>query len=275
MQLIARDGVFQYTPYLTIENIVLVPGTRADVAIRCDATLAGEDVIVSSSVASSVISALVGSENRHIQDRVFTLRVAAAASDGNAHPTDFPTSEAPLPPYLDSLLEEATSVGSKLANGAIELGVTRDGGYAINGAPFPGFHAPEAERYVDEMCLDKVYEYQIGPPPPPGGDGGPGGGGGGGGPPGGPGGRPPPPGGDGNGGVPLPPDGGAAGPGGPATGSHPYHQHVEHFQIVDGEGDTTGETWRVGEWRDVAATPAPNGLTIRMKATDFVSDGMV
>jgi len=32
MKLIARDGIFQYTPYPTIDSIYLLQGTRADVA---------------------------------------------------------------------------------------------------------------------------------------------------------------------------------------------------------------------------------------------------
>ena len=35
MKLIARDGIFQYTPYQTVNAIVLAPGSRSDVAILC------------------------------------------------------------------------------------------------------------------------------------------------------------------------------------------------------------------------------------------------
>lgn len=51
-------------------------------------------------------------------------------------------------------------------------------------------------------------------------------------------------------------------------GVHPYHQHVNHFQVVGSMFSTasTDHIYRIGEWRDVI--PALY-VTVRFKPWDF------
>ncbi|HEY9818270.1 MAG TPA: hypothetical protein V6D20_21055 [Candidatus Obscuribacterales bacterium] len=43
MLLLARDGIFQSTPYLELEYIKMQQANRADVAIRCDGLSAADN----------------------------------------------------------------------------------------------------------------------------------------------------------------------------------------------------------------------------------------
>jgi hypothetical protein len=45
--LLARDGVFQKTPYPTLGAVVLAPGTRADVAVKCSVSCVSTSFLVS------------------------------------------------------------------------------------------------------------------------------------------------------------------------------------------------------------------------------------
>eukprot|EP01060_Flectonema_neradi_P028616 TRINITY_DN3848_c0_g1_i3.p1 TRINITY_DN3848_c0_g1~~TRINITY_DN3848_c0_g1_i3.p1 ORF type:complete len:637 (+),score=112.67 TRINITY_DN3848_c0_g1_i3:37-1911(+) len=202
LKLIARDGVFHSLPYLDLETIHFQSGTRADVAILCTQTG------VFSVSSSSTVGLQPSTINGHDQSDVFEVEVVALPANGVARA--MPTSEAPLPSYLSSLMNDDVGVGGQEVSVIDFTGGLR-GGWGINGVPFPGFGAGE---YVETFCVDTTYEMQIG-----------------------------------NQGFPL----NTQGPGMSMIPRHPYHQHVNHFQIIDG-GDPSGSVMRDGEWRDVAPT---------------------
>jgi len=239
MVLVARDGVFQYTPYPTISAVVFAPGTRADVAIQC--TEVGS---VTAAFVPAASRDALGTENRASQAKVFDIDVTASGGSGV---TAFPTSQADLPSYLQAVTAQTVSHGTKGVT-RIELAVEA-GNELINGVAFPGFDAPVESRYVESgLCLGRTYEFTIVPPGPPGTRKRQAG--------------PPPAGGPGGGG------------GAPATGAHPYHQHVNHFQIMNlnGKDATSPDIIRLHEWRDVVPAYAPNGVTIRFTPHDFEGD---
>jgi hypothetical protein len=66
--------------------------------------------------------------------------------------------------------------------------------------------------------------------------------------------------------------------GSPASESHPYHQHTNHFQVID-IASSVAPGWapdvRLGDWRDTIALPAPGRVTVRFVARDFVGVSMI
>ncbi|KAL6060354.1 Multicopper oxidase, variant 2 [Balamuthia mandrillaris] len=226
IRLVARDGVFHETPYLDLNTIVLLQGTRADIAVRC--TTAGMRTLALR--PDDVADALLGTDDSFRQNILMRLNVEQTDSE----PVELPTSQAPLPSYLDDLrsLETSEVVGGYLDEGyEIIMGVTTEGVYAINEVAFPGYGENE---YLVEMCLNKVYEFHLG----------------------------------------VPGSHSAARRHGqrqaiPKPPAHPWHQHINHFQIVDNGDDETGEYHRVGEWRDVASALYPDGIVIRSRPVDY------
>lgn len=216
MTLLARDGVFHTGSYLEIDSVVMVSGTRADVAVLCDA----DGTVTGSMVHTAATDGLLGNGNRHLQSTLFTLDVAPAGAGTNDTVTAVPTSEfADLPDYLTDLLDDAdVIVGSEDGVETIDLG--GGGNRGVNGDPFPGFGA---EEYVAQFCVGNKYEMELG--------------------------------GGGNG-----------------ASKHPYHHHINHFQIASyNNQDRNDAVVRVGEWRDVV--PATSQIAFRFPAADF--DGEV
>ena len=66
--------------------------------------------------------------------------------------------------------------------------------------------------------------------------------------------------------------------GSPASESHPYHQHTNHFQVID-IASSVAPGWapdvRLGDWRDTIALPAPGRVTVRFVARDFLGVSMI
>eukprot|EP00752_Nemacystus_decipiens_P013464 g11926.t1 len=60
-----------------------------------------------------------------------------------------------------------------------------------------------------------------------------------------------------------------AGPGEVTYDGHPFHLHVNHFQVVSSSWGDEGPDWNVGDWRDTISIPAPGNVTIRWSADDF------
>eukprot|EP01060_Flectonema_neradi_P031929 TRINITY_DN496_c3_g1_i1.p1 TRINITY_DN496_c3_g1~~TRINITY_DN496_c3_g1_i1.p1 ORF type:complete len:641 (+),score=91.98 TRINITY_DN496_c3_g1_i1:42-1964(+) len=215
--LISRDGVFHSLPYLSLQSIHFIQGTRADVAIRC--TEAGTFSVSS----SSTVGLQVSTGNGHDQTNMFEIEVLP--SDGTVR--EMPTSAAPMPDYLanlrnadDVVVGGRTGVQVVAFNGGANLGV--------NGAPFPGFGEGS---YVESFCLDTKYEMQLGN----------------------------------RGNINV------NGPGLSAGTPHPYHQHINHFQVVDGR-DPSGHVIRDGEWRDVV--PAW-GVVMRFYPVRFTGEVVI
>jgi FtsP/CotA-like multicopper oxidase with cupredoxin domain len=87
-----------------------------------------------------------------------------------------------------------------------------------------------------------------------------------------------------------------------ATANHPFHLHVNHFQIVaihapqaqggsaglgaggavaDATADADGTMaaaasvdYEVGDWRDTITLPTPGSVTVRWRADDYVGRAM-
>eukprot|EP01060_Flectonema_neradi_P002630 TRINITY_DN1166_c0_g1_i9.p1 TRINITY_DN1166_c0_g1~~TRINITY_DN1166_c0_g1_i9.p1 ORF type:complete len:562 (+),score=104.66 TRINITY_DN1166_c0_g1_i9:44-1729(+) len=230
MTLLARDGVFHRTPYLTMSTIVMTQGTRVDLSIFCSSEAAGTTVRVAASENPPVNPSGV---NTHSQHSVFEFSVKSKRPFQTVNP--IPTSEAPLPSNLDSLMNVPAQKGGERGVDTITLGVALNlQGRGINGQGFPGWHeTDEQRRYAEEFCLDKVYELEL--------------------------------------------TGGPANtfnPDGPvlsSSGFHPYHQHINHFQIYDGK-DNTGMVMRDGEWRDIVPAWSEVGTVIRFKPVKYEGD---
>jgi hypothetical protein len=151
MQLIARDGIFQYTPYPSISAIVIPPAGRADVAILCSSNGVGQTIVVKSYPDPSRTS-LLEQLNRHTQNNVFSIQIVS--SDGSSIP--FPTSQAPLPSYLNDLQSEmAYSAGNKGMN-QLEL-LSGGAGEMVNRIAFQGFNINYDSRYHELYCINQVF----------------------------------------------------------------------------------------------------------------------
>jgi len=245
MTLLSRDGVFQYTPYESIDTIVLFHGTRADVGIKCSVAGAGETITVKAGTNSGLDSFAPESRFQGVET-LMTISITSGTTTVTTMPTD---EECPLPSYLDTL-ENETPVS--------EISVDFGPG-TVNNVAFEGFHS---DTRVATMCLDTVYDIQAGPPGPTTGGGG----------------KFAPF-------NPLHKmkrrkNGRNLLQAGGVTGLHTYHQHINHFQVVavdDAEGNNNliPAAFRLNEWRDVVGTPAPNGALLRTRPVDYTGDNVV
>jgi Multicopper oxidase len=159
-----------------------------------------------------------------------------------ATPLDLPTAVVSLPPYLADLTSAVTTDDQKVF---LDLD-----GDSVNGKKFLGMRAPLPLRYFKTMCLDVVYDVVL----------------------------------QGSDTIsawptrhrrlgtsnedPEPPafD--------PDSGSHPYHQHINHFQIQGFHGFPVSEDFiRIGEWRDTVGQ-MENGTVVRTKPHRYVGEVM-
>eukprot|EP01060_Flectonema_neradi_P021145 TRINITY_DN28684_c0_g1_i1.p1 TRINITY_DN28684_c0_g1~~TRINITY_DN28684_c0_g1_i1.p1 ORF type:complete len:568 (+),score=92.88 TRINITY_DN28684_c0_g1_i1:59-1762(+) len=233
LTLLARDGVFHRTPYLTMSTVILTQGTRVDFSVFCSSEAAGHSVRVSASTSPPVNPSSV---NTHYQHSVFEIAITSKRPSQPVNP--IPTSEAPLPSNLQSLMDVPAQKGGERGVETITLGLALNfQGRGVNGRGFPGWQeTDEQRRYVEEFCLDKVYELELT-------------------------------------GAPF----NTFDPDGPvlsSSGFHPYHHHINHFQIKDGN-DHTGMAMRNGEWRDIVPAWAQVGTTIRFKPVKYEGDVVI
>eukprot|EP00755_Sulcionema_specki_P015745 Sspe_Gene.60212::Locus_33163_Transcript_1_1_Confidence_1.000_Length_2172::g.60212::m.60212 len=155
MTLVARDGVFQYTPYLKPRAITMFGGSRADVAILCKRSTAGRVVNVR---AANDVAYVPSKMNSFVQASVFKIRVT---SPFGSRP--LPQREAPLPDYLRSLMNV-----DDVQEGGEETKMTKvtfahhDGPSMMNMKQFAGFGSPPLEVF----CLGKTYQFTIAGPGP-------------------------------------------------------------------------------------------------------------
>lgn len=153
VRLLARDGVFQQAPFLTMSKVPMAQGGRADLAVLCNAPEGVvADVRVEVRADADDIGPLWG--NVHEQAVVFTIVIKPAmpAALRLALPADEAVT---LPGYLASLLDEPV---------VREAEVVDLDDMAINTVKFKGFDAPLAERYLMQpQCLNQVYQFSLAP----------------------------------------------------------------------------------------------------------------
>lgn len=219
-----------------MKRIILLPGGRADVAIRCSSELLNRTVVLTSVWDNTTA---LGYYNFHQQSSVMMIQFSPAPANGSAL-GDFPNEQAPLPPHLRDTRDRIASLS---AVRKIVMSGHGGKGNNINGVPFEGFHGPVSSRYLDSLVLGQTYEYVLQPHPMMFYEMG-----------------------KGMKGPRLP----------APLAVHPYHQHVHPFQIVslngaesDIPGGISSDIIRVGEWRDVAPAMGLNGVTIRFIPSDF------
>ena len=70
--------------------------------------------------------------------------------------------------------------------------------------------------------------------------------------------------------------------GSPAYESHPFHMHTNHFQVIGAakanatyDGGDDSPDFRVGDWRDTIAVPAPGRATVRFVPRVYAGDSLV
>jgi len=169
VELIARDGIFQYTPYPSISNIYLMQGTRADVAVICPPGT--YNVRTEPNVTYCPITGWV---NHHIQETVFTIIAYESETS-----MGFPTTEVTFPWYLESscnsngtqpdggYYSHSILTFTHIARGfAIESGLIDKEypGYAFQGhrddvvdLPWNDADNPWIERY----CMGEMYDLKF------------------------------------------------------------------------------------------------------------------
>eukprot|EP01060_Flectonema_neradi_P010420 TRINITY_DN17505_c0_g1_i1.p1 TRINITY_DN17505_c0_g1~~TRINITY_DN17505_c0_g1_i1.p1 ORF type:complete len:662 (+),score=143.37 TRINITY_DN17505_c0_g1_i1:37-1986(+) len=145
-----------------------------------------------------------------------------------------PSSEVAMPEYLQSLMDaKNVKMGGERGVEAFQFTVV-SGQFGINSQSFPGWSETRPEvRYLEEFCLEEVYEMTV----------------------------------KGGGTTNFNPDGPVLSEG----GFHPFHMHINHFQILDGH-DNTGQVIRNGEWRDVVPSWAGIGVQMRMRPMRFTGE---
>eukprot|EP01064_Diplonema_japonicum_P011607 TRINITY_DN1900_c0_g1_i1.p1 TRINITY_DN1900_c0_g1~~TRINITY_DN1900_c0_g1_i1.p1 ORF type:complete len:544 (+),score=157.88 TRINITY_DN1900_c0_g1_i1:46-1677(+) len=230
MTLLARDGVFQQTPYLQLSTIVLVQGTRADVAVTCSLP-DNVDEMTFNLRANPNPAVTPNARSTFSQETILQFTVKKGTRN-----TPVPTSEVSFPSYLTSLMEEEdVQLGGETGVDQIILAGGR-AGLTVNGVPWQGWNHQGENRHVEVFCLDKVYQYKLG----------------------------------GAGTSRHNPDGPVLS----SQGYHPYHQHINHFQVIDG-ADNTGAVMRDGEWRDVVPSWAGVGVMVRMKPVRYEGEAVL
>lgn len=142
LRLIARDGVFQQGGYPRVTRIVLAPGSRADVAVKCTPPITAVYPFDLPLFADGNDNGPLDPINLHAQAVVFNLHIVDPASN-QQWPLlgSFPRLSTVLPSYLTDL-RTATPVWKRLID-------MED--FKINGRYFPGYRAPSSQRYVVKL----------------------------------------------------------------------------------------------------------------------------
>jgi len=172
IKLIARDGIFQYTPYSTVDSIYLLQGSRADVAFKCPAGI--YNVRAEPNITFCHIT---GWANHYIQDTVFTLKVE---TDINFPARDFPTTQVEFPWYLNNCChKQADSQPSGYYRRKyIEFTVFHVNGLefkgGLNNKVWPGYEflSTRDERvtlpwddplnpWIERYCIDEQYDIRF------------------------------------------------------------------------------------------------------------------
>ena len=168
MQVLARDGVFFHTSYLTTTSIALAQGNRADVAVRCTAEGSYTVSLTPNSINDGCL--VSGSSQRMSQATLFTLTVAALP--GGVTANALPTSFATYPNYLTDLRSLANnqvdrpvsgSDGSNINTIRFNGGSDETGAHGVNNIAFKGFDADESIRYqAGVMRVNRTVRVTLG-----------------------------------------------------------------------------------------------------------------
>jgi FtsP/CotA-like multicopper oxidase with cupredoxin domain len=155
--LVARDGIFHPIPYQTVSAVILYPGNRADIVIKCSA------VVVDQNITARIFNdpardGVLGSGNRMQQDILFVLQVKQATGS-SVSTRALPTSAVTLPDYLSGLVGLSTTALAAHTVTNIDMQWSDAIGYSINGAQFVGHNASTDIRYLDKLCLNRTYEF--------------------------------------------------------------------------------------------------------------------
>lgn len=143
MRLVARDGVFQqsYTAgeddFPALGRIVLVQGTRADVAVSCTGPVGS---VIKFSAVPGGAGFPLGSENQHIQDNMFTIVIAGPSEAGPPLPTNGLAGTFPAYLFdLQSVVPDAPmSSTAAEVDGTARVRFTGGPTSGVNDVPFPG-----------------------------------------------------------------------------------------------------------------------------------------
>ena len=170
--------------------------------------------------------------NIKLQKSVFTINVIKGKKFKKKN--KMPTSNIPMPEYLTSLMKSLdVQVGGERGVEAFQFSAT-DGNLGINSVPFPGWQETNPDiRYLEEFCLNKIYQLTV-----------------------------------------IGIGSNDFNQNGPVLSSspfHPFHMHINHFQIYNGS-DPSGQVLRDGEWRDVVPAWAEIGVKIRMRLFRFTGE---
>ena len=216
MMLLSLDGVFPHSGARSISHVLMMPATRAGIAVRC--STAGEFYLQSNPTERASAYDVAFLQN------LVTLVVSADGGDDGT--TDAPVlAEADVnrPNYLQNMLDTTPvsewHMATRLAGATVEggsnwLGVGADCATSTDDCPFLAFGYPESDdssrhlenyhyRHVGRLC--DVEDVVI--------------------------------------------SGGGASP-------HPMHFHVNHFQVASYSGNpaTLADWGEVGDWRDTIPT---------------------
>ena len=215
MVLLARDGVLHRTPYLTIDRITMLQGTRADVAIKCTKPGILNFSAVPNPENELYFAGFITNE-RTVQPNIWQVNLV---NKQNPSPTSFPTSQVTFPDYLPDLtkLVPARNFSIHLAGFTLleeGVGFVPPTNATLNDQYWMGWDE-EHIVYTETLCLDTLYQINI-------------------------------------------------------IGGHPYHQHVNHFQVKKTNGPLN--TIRPGEYRDVVlggGGEGENNEVMYMKTFDY------
>jgi len=160
MFLTSRDGILHQVRYSQINTIILLPGNRADVAIKCPASAVGQNISFSL-YPNATRNDQLGEFLRAQQQLLFTLKVVES---GNSKIANFPTNfiDAGQSGYLNNLAGKEIYRGPRGID-SIKFDFTPNA--SINGQSFPGFDMAESEgvvtNFVENLCLGLTYEFTI------------------------------------------------------------------------------------------------------------------
>jgi FtsP/CotA-like multicopper oxidase with cupredoxin domain len=217
MYVVAKDGIYVPEAYL-VQYPLLVPGSRLDLAVRCNQSGHFRFVSQRNAPYDSNIA-----ETTAVFEGTLAGLVVSGPSVAMSAPKELPARPAYMPELRNTTASNHFSLAFETIGGPFKLG-----------PPFPAMHINKQsfstkDNYIATTTIGKLEEWQVG----------------------------------------------IAGDSSAGAGNHPFHLHVNPYQVVDIGGVDEMLGVRVGEYRDTIPLWRSSAYTIRFIPDRFPGPALV